>query len=104
MQMIYEFSRFRVRYGTPAFFAGEYGGELSIVVSVPIDVSQGIRGTVVGWTRIESLHRSLEFMTISPSMGTDFLRVGGVVVAVSDLSARQSGELLLMDVLHDWDA
>ncbi|ACS81146.1 PAS domain-containing hybrid sensor histidine kinase/response regulator [Maridesulfovibrio salexigens] len=99
----YEFSKYRVRYGTPAFFAGEYGGELSIVVSVPIDVSQGIRGTVVGWTRVESLHRSLELMTVSPSVGTDFLRVGGAVVAVSDHSARQSGELLLMDVLHDWD-
>ncbi|WP_320174469.1 PAS domain S-box protein [Maridesulfovibrio sp.] len=99
----YEFSKFRVRHGTPAFFPGEYGGELSIVVSVPIDASLGIRGTVVGWTRVESLHRSLDFMTISPSVGTDFLRVGGVVVAVSDVSARHSGELLLMDVLHDWD-
>ena len=99
----YDFGRFRVRHGTPAFFAGEYGGELSIVVSVPVDASYGVRGTVVGWTRIESLHRSLDFMTISPSVGIDFVRVGGTVVAVSDISARQSGELLLMDVLHEWD-
>ncbi|TIH13229.1 PAS domain S-box protein [Marinifilum sp. JC120] len=98
-----DIARFRVRHGSPAFFAGEYGGELSIVVSVPVDASQGIKGSVVGWTRIDSLHRSLRAMTISPSVGTDFLRVGSTVVAVSDVSAHQSGELLLMDVLREWD-
>ncbi len=99
----HELEQFRVRHGSPAFFAGEYGGELAIVVSVPIDASKGIRGTVVGWTKLDSLYRSLGFMTVSPSVGSDFLRVGGTVVAVSDSSARQSGQLLLMDVLHEWD-
>jgi len=93
---------FRVRHGTPAFFAGEYGGELAIVVSAPVDASLGVRGTVVGWTRPESLHRSLSFMTVSPAIGSDFLHVGSTVMAVSDNSARLSGELLLMDVLHEW--
>ncbi|WP_415719686.1 ATP-binding protein [Maridesulfovibrio sp.] len=93
--------RFRVRHGTPAFFAGEYGGELAIVVSVPVDSSGG-KGTVVGWTRPESLHRSLSFMTVSPAIGSDFLHVGSTVMAVSDNSAILSGELLLMDVLHEW--
>ncbi|NDV22876.1 ATP-binding protein [Desulfovibrio sp. JC022] len=99
----HEVAQFRVRHGSPAFFAGEYGGELSIVVSVPVDASLGVKGSVVGWTKIDSLYRSLRFMTISPSVGTDFLRVGSTVVAVSDVSAHQSGELLLMDVLHEWD-
>ncbi|NDV27906.1 PAS domain S-box protein [Desulfovibrio sp. JC010] len=97
------FENFRVRHGTPAFFAGEYGGELSIVVSVPVDAAKGIRGTIVGWTRVESLQRSLGFMTVSPSVGSDFLRVGSTVVAVSDSSAQQSGQLLLMDALHEWN-
>lgn len=97
-----ELQGFRARHGSPAFFAGEYGGEFSIIVSVPV-VVQGIRGTVAGWTRLESLHRSLRAMTVSPSVGMDFLRVGSSVVAVSDNSARQSANLLLMDVLHEWD-
>lgn len=97
-----ELEIFRVRHGTPAFFAGEYGGELSIVASVPVDSSLGGRGSVVGWTRPESLHRSLSFMTVSPAIGSDFLHVGSTVMAVSDNSAILSGELLLMDVLHEW--
>ncbi|HAS90234.1 MAG TPA: hybrid sensor histidine kinase/response regulator [Desulfovibrio sp.] len=98
-----EFAGFRVRHGSPAFFAGEYGGELSIVVSVPVDATQGVHGTIVGWTRMEGLHRSLGAITVSPSVGTDFLRVGKAVVAASDVSALQSSELLLMDALHEWD-
>ena len=94
--------KFRVRHGNPAFFAGEYGGELAIVVSVPVDAFLGGRGTVVGWTRPESLHRSLSFMTVSPAIGSDFLHVGSTVMAISDDSAILSGELLLMDVLHEW--
>ncbi len=98
-----ELEKFRVRHGVPAYFAGSYAGELSIVVSVPIEYAKGGRGTIVGWTRMESLHRSLSFMTVSPSVGSDFLRVGDTVVAVSNISAQQSGHLLLMDALHEWN-
>ena len=98
-----ELSGLRVQHGSPAFFASEYGGELSIAVSIPVDATQGVPGTIVGWIRMEGLYRSLRAMSVSPSVGIDFLRVGKRVVAASDVSALQSGELLPMDILHEWD-
>ncbi|WP_320172329.1 ATP-binding protein [Maridesulfovibrio sp.] len=86
----------------PVFSCGESAGVLNMVTSVPVRVADGRSGSVVGWIRIESMHRSLENMTLSPSIGSDFLRIGDAVVAISTSSARESGNFLLMDALQDW--
>ncbi|WP_432735093.1 ATP-binding protein [Maridesulfovibrio sp. FT414] len=87
----------------PLFETGESAGVMSLVVSVPVRSGAESLGTVVGWVRIESLHQSLSSITVSPSVGSDFLRIGNTVVAVSDASAFQSGQLLLMDALKNWN-
>ncbi|CCO23799.1 PAS domain S-box protein [Maridesulfovibrio hydrothermalis] len=96
------FEQYKASHGEPVFSTGDSGGVMTMVVSVPIAGFGGRNGTVAGWVRIESLHRSLEDMTVSPSVGSDFLRIGDSFVAISDTSARQSGQLLLMDALKDW--
>ncbi|WP_051676965.1 ATP-binding protein [Maridesulfovibrio frigidus] len=86
-----------------SFSAGNIGGVFSILVSMPIVDNSGSLGTVVGWVRAESLFESLRDMTSSPSVGSDFLIVEDIVLAISSSSALQSGQLLLMDVLGgDW--
>jgi len=97
-----EFKKYRVKHGSPAFFTGDYGGAMTLVVSVPILGFNGNTGTVVGWVRIESLHESLDGMTVSPAVGSDFLRIGQTIIAVSDASALDSGHLLLMGALKEW--
>lgn len=97
-----EFKKYSVMYGSPAFFTGDYGGVMTLVVSVPVLGANGKTGTVVGWVCIESLHKSLDGMTLSPAVGSDFLRIGQTIVAVSDASALESGQLLLMDALKEW--
>ncbi len=86
-----------------SFRAGNIGGVFSILISMPIIDGTGSIGTVVGWVRAGSLFESLRDMTASPSVGSDFLVVENVVLAISSSSAHQSGQLLLMDVLSgDW--
>ncbi|OEU70704.1 MAG: hybrid sensor histidine kinase/response regulator [Desulfovibrio sp. S3730MH75] len=86
-----------------SFRAGNVGGVFSILISMPIIKNSRAIGTVVGWVRAASLFESLRDMTASPSVGSDFIVVENVVLAISSSSAQQSGQLLLMDVLGgDW--
>ncbi len=87
----------------PGFYTGESGGVMCLVVSVPVFDEGGNAGVILGWVRVESLYRSLGDMTVSPSVGSDFLRIGESLIAISDASAHRSGQLLLMGALRDWD-
>ncbi|WP_244512282.1 response regulator [Maridesulfovibrio ferrireducens] len=97
------YAGYAVKAKDPLFSTGESGGVFSIVVGVPVKGDRGEPGTILGWVRVESLFESLGDMTASPSVGSDFLLIGRTVFAISDNSARESGQLLLMDVLGgDW--
>ncbi|MBI9112562.1 MAG: response regulator [Maridesulfovibrio ferrireducens] len=97
------YAGYAVKAKDPLFSTGESGGVFSIVVGVPVKGDRGESGTILGWVRVESLFESLGDMTASPSVGSDFLLIGRTVFAISDNSARESGQLLLMDVLGgDW--
>lgn len=97
-----EFERYRAGNGGPVFNTGESGGVMTLVVSVPVGGAGGNIGSVVGWVRVESLHRMLDDITVSPSVGSDFLRIGVSYVAISDTSALHSARILLMNALRDW--
>lgn len=99
----YNFYELYVTRDAPRFFSGESGGVMCIVVSLPVTSSDGNMGSVVGWVRVESLYQSLGDMTVSPSVGSDFLRIGKGLLAVSDVSAHRSGQLLLMNALREWE-
>ncbi|WP_027721124.1 ATP-binding protein [Maridesulfovibrio zosterae] len=97
-----EYKRYLVTGSDIAYSAGESDGVMALVMGVPVIGAGGEIGTVVAWIRIEALHDNLKDIFTSPVAGSDFLRAGEAIVAISDMSARNSAQLLLMDALKEW--
>lgn len=96
----YSYAKYTVKKNEPQFSVRHSSGVLSIIIGVPFIGIDGDSGTILGWVSPETLLDSLSDLTSSPSVGSDFLVIGSTVLALTDNSARESGQLLLMDALE----
>ncbi|SMF17580.1 PAS domain-containing hybrid sensor histidine kinase/response regulator [Desulfovibrio gilichinskyi] len=98
------YANYAVKENGPQFSVRHSSGVFSIIIGVPCVGTGGDSGTILGWVSPDSLFESLSDITALPSVGNDFLVLGHTVLALTDNSASESGQLLLMDVLGgEWN-
>ncbi len=93
------YAKYVVKNNVPQFSVRHSSGVLSIIIGVPCVGTGGDFGTILGWVSPDSLFASLNDLTALPAVGSDFLVIGHTVLALTDNSASESGQLLLMDAL-----